>query len=137
MFFLGILIGVGVYSIILFIWSKFNNIGWSMFGLALLVCLLFECSSQLATGAIFAVVGLFLVGYFVGKNKKETPPIVNWETDELALKKESRYKSHCWYCGNPIDSNWNKKCPDCNKYYICPKCGACKCDFPKSPPFKH
>ena len=43
----------------------------------------------------------------------------------------SSYKSHCWNCGNPIDGSWNRKCPKCNTYYICPRCGKCKCDWRK------
>ena len=39
------------------------------------------------------------------------------------------YRSHCWNCHTPIDGSWNRKCPKCKQYYICPRCGFCKCMF--------
>ena len=39
------------------------------------------------------------------------------------------YRNHCWNCKTPIDGSWNRKCPKCGKFYICPRCGYCKCGF--------
>ena len=43
---------------------------------------------------------------------------------------QRKYINHCWNCKNPINSEINKKCPKCNKYYICTRCDKCKCDSP-------
>ena len=39
------------------------------------------------------------------------------------------YVSHCWNCGTRIDGSWNRKCPKCGEFYICPNCGYCKCHY--------
>ena len=138
MFFVGILIGVGIYFLAMFIWEKFDNIWWSLISTVVTIALLFDESPSMAWGVIVGIVGLFGIGFYLGlkeeQKKKQLPPQIQPVAPQ---KPQSNYKSHCWHCGNPINGSWNRKCPDCNKYYICPKCGACKCDFPHKPPFKH
>lgn len=38
--------------------------------------------------------------------------------------KENHYNSHCWNCGDIIDSEYNYQCNSC-KWYICNKCKSC------------
>ena len=135
MFFLGILIGVGVSFIALLIWDKFESIGWSILGIIFLGAYLFDHSSSMTWGMIISIIVMIIIFYNIEKNQSSTTN--TYEKQNYNNEASDYYKSHCWNCGNPINGEWNRKCPDCLKYYICPKCGACKCDFGKKPPFKH
>ena len=135
MFFLGLLVGAGIYFIAFLIWYKFDSMGWGVAVAAAILLALFFTVPRLCGAAVAAIVVITVVGYIIGKRREQREVKSQREGEELLS--ESFYKSHCWNCGNPIDGSWNRKCPDCNKYYICPKCGACKCDYPKSPPFNH
>lgn len=40
-------------------------------------------------------------------------------------KNKEYYSSHCWYCGDAVDSDHNYKCQNCG-WYICKGCGKCE-----------
>ena len=132
MFFLGLLIGAGIYFVAYLIWSKSGKIRWAAIVSIAIDIALWRVSLSLGGGALVAFVAIVGIGYFVNKNKDGEE-----KSTEQTQPKKSDYKSHCWNCGNPIDGSWNRKCPDCNEFYICPHCGACKCDYGKNPPFEH
>ena len=155
MFFLGLLIGAGVYFLAMFIWCKYDSIGWSIL-VAIFICIaLFNKSVPMGIGMIVAIVVLFGAGYYIANKrvqeqkekeikeqnhnlaKNEFYPQFRVQEQKEKEVKEQNYKSHCWNCGHPIDGSWNKKCSNCNTYYICPNCGACRCDYGKNPPFNH
>ena len=50
------------------------------------------------------------------------------ETPKTTYSKRN-YASHCWNCGTHIDGSWNRKCPKCGEFFICPNCGYCKCHY--------
>ena len=139
MFFAGILIGLGIYFLLMFIFEKFDMIGAPLIGTIIVFVGLFSSYPQMAWGALITIVVLFIIGYNLGKKREEQAKrdLENFERNLKNQQPIDYYKSHCWNCGHKIDGSWNKKCPDCNAAYICPKCGACKCDFGKKPPFKH
>lgn len=97
----------------------------------------------LASGEVFWPILIIVVGVciFYYKNKKNT--YINKKNTEKDDKKTSvpysrpyvpysrPYLNHCWNCQREIDSNYNRKCPKCNKYYICNYCGKCLCDSPQ------
>lgn len=39
------------------------------------------------------------------------------------------YLNHCWNCKQPINSDKNRLCPKCHRFYICSNCGYCKCGY--------
>ena len=83
----------------------------------------------LASGEVFWPILIIVVGVciFYYKNKKNTE-----KDDKKTRVPYSRpYLNHCWNCQREIDSNYNRKCPKCNKYYICNYCGKCLCDSPQ------
>ena len=136
MFFWGLLVGGGIYVVGFLIYYFLDRPGWSIAVMVAACIAVTAVIPRLGGGSVAAVVVLFVVFYFVGKrlhkNDEQEPSV-----HEAPPPKLSAYKSHCWHCGNPIDGSWNKQCPTCKKYYICPKCGACKCDYPNLPPFHH
>lgn len=135
MFFLGLLVGGGIYLIGFLIYYFLDRPGWAITVMVAACIALTIAYPRLGGASVAAVVVLFVIFYFVGKrlHKDEEEP----KRHEEPKSEISAYKSHCWHCGNPIDGSWNKQCPDCKTYYICPKCGACKCDFPNPPPYHH
>ena len=56
---------------------------------------------------------------------------VGWVASNWVKKAggKAKYKSHCWNCKFPVNSDINEKCEKCKKYYICEKCGKCLCVF--------
>lgn len=136
MFFLGLLVGAGVYFVAFLIWNCSGKMGWAVAVTIAIFIALFSVAPRLCGGAVAAFIVIVIIGSIVAKR------VVGKQDEEeerrlVEEEKKSYYKNHCWNCGHPIDGLWNERCPDCNEYYICPKCGACKCDFGKSPPFKH
>lgn len=95
-----------------------------MFGLGILFILIgivgFIVDGQFEFSLPIIGVGAILLLYDYYKYTKENKtPTVN---------REKLYQNHCWFCHNEINSNFNRKCPKCKKYYICNHCGRCLCD---------
>ena len=71
MFFVGLLIGVGIYFLAMFIWEKFDNFWWSFVSTIILLILLFDESPTMAWGVIVGIVGLFGIGYYLGLKQEQ------------------------------------------------------------------
>lgn len=135
MFFIGLLIGAGIYFIAFLVWYKFDSMGWAI-AVTIGICIvLFFISPRICGGAVSGTVAITVVGYFIAKKREKNVKQRESEREAERLLEQSFYKSHCWNCSNPIDGSINKKCPKCNTYYICPKCGMCKCDYNREPLF--
>lgn len=136
MFFLGLLVGGGIYFIGFLIYYFFHRPGWAIALMVAACVALTAVYPRLGGASVAAVIVLFIIFYFVDKHLKKKDEEKDRLEEERKRKEQLRtsdYKSHCWNCGEPIDGSWNEKCPKCNKYYICPKCGVCKCDYPQIP----
>ncbi len=44
-----------------------------------------------------------------------------------------RYVNHCWHCQTEINSRFDARCPDCERYYVCSKCRRCFHHHPNAP----
>lgn len=44
-----------------------------------------------------------------------------------------RYVNHCWFCQTEINSRFDTRCSDCERYYICSKCRRCYHHNPDAP----
>ena len=58
-----------------------------------------------------------------GTKKRSHPP----GRKPSSFTSEEPYYSRCWYCGEPINSRRNRRCPDCG-WFICSRCEACSPD---------
>ena len=81
---------------------------------------------------IIILIGIYIYsrwkdGQYFEQNKQNYSPVNRY--------KASLYENHCWNCQTHIDSRTDKLCPKCGKWYICSKCGACKCDYPIYPKY--
>ena len=106
-----------------------------MFGLGILLIIigviggivgLISDGGQAVFALLMIAVGAAMMYYDYLKFSKEED-----EKQKRFIKPYNRkYQNHCWYCYSEINSNNNKKCPKCNRYYICNHCGRCLCDSP-------
>jgi hypothetical protein len=50
--------------------------------------------------------------------------MIRWQ----GLGKKNKYQSHCFKCGQSINSENNNQCENCLRYE-CVNCGSCYCDY--------
>lgn len=64
------------------------------------------------------------------EKSKDSKQIENFYGKKNQFFGLSNYKNVCWNCKAPIDSNKNRLCSECGKFYVCGVCGKCLCDNP-------
>lgn len=119
--FIGLIVGAGGIATILGIKEQSKVISvFLLVGYAFVILYLFSI------GAGWFSVGMIIASVF-GLIR------YNMETEKSIANNgyNSKYINHCWFCHSNIDSRYNKKCPKCNRYYICNHCGKCLCDSPE------
>lgn len=81
-------------------------------------------SGEVVWPILIIVASVYIFNYI---NKKNTEK----DNKKTSVPYSRHYSNHCWNCKREIDSNYNRKCNKCNKYYICNYCGKCLCDSPQ------